>query len=470
MRDLGVGLIWSPALAPLCEAGGPVDVVEFEPQTTWEKVGDGPLRHHRPDLEALEQVAALPQPALLHGIGQPFGGLVDDPVPHLDLLRATVEALDPPWVSEHLSLNRVAVGSEVHETGFLLPPRQIPAGAQRAAEAVRRYGEALGRPVAFETGVNYFRPRPDELPDGEYFARVADTADSGILLDLHNLWCNQRNGRAAIDDVLARLPLERVWEVHLAGGDGLDGVHLDAHRGGVDPELLEIAAAVVPRLPNLGALLYEVLPEHLAEIGIDGVARQLDALHALWTVRPPRSSTVPVSASPALELRPSDLDDLTAWERAVADVASGRRPGPPFADLSDDPGAPVYRRLVTEFRQAALARCLRHTTTALLLGLGSDGARFLIDDCHRAGPPDPYAAVEAERTARELVRRQAVWGHLPHVAEVLAFEHALLRAALFQERSRVRWTAAPDAVLTALAAGRWPTDVRAVDAVLEIAG
>jgi uncharacterized protein len=46
---------------------------------------------------------------------------------------------------------------------------------------------------------------------------------------LHNLWCNQLNGRQQVLDVLAELPLDRVWEVHLAGGKEMDGLWLDAH-------------------------------------------------------------------------------------------------------------------------------------------------------------------------------------------------------------------------------------------------
>jgi hypothetical protein len=35
-------------------------------------------------------------------------------------------------------------------------------------------------PIAVETGVNYLRPRPDELPDGEFVAQVVEAADCGI--------------------------------------------------------------------------------------------------------------------------------------------------------------------------------------------------------------------------------------------------------------------------------------------------
>src|SRR6185312_12432178 len=60
-----------------------------------------------------------------------------------------------------------------------------------------------------------------------------------------------------------------VWEVHLAGGMALDGYWLDAHSDAVAPALLELTAEIVPRLPNLGAIVFEILPQHLPRIGID---------------------------------------------------------------------------------------------------------------------------------------------------------------------------------------------------------
>ena len=148
--------------------------------------------------------------------------------------------------------------------GFLMPPLQTQAQAELAADNIRRRRAATGLPFAFETGVNYFAPRHGEMPDGEFFATVADAADCGILLDLNNLWVNQKNGRAPIEEVLAALPLERVWEVHLAGAEFAHGFWLDAHCGAIDPDLAAIAAEVAPDLPNLGAIIFEVAPDRLA--------------------------------------------------------------------------------------------------------------------------------------------------------------------------------------------------------------
>ena len=148
-----------------------------------------------------------------------------------------------------------------------MPPLQTEAGARLAARNITRRAAALGKPFAFETGVNYFAPRPCEMPDGEFFRTIAEAADCGILLDLTNLWANHKNGRADIHDVLACLPLERVWEVHLAGLEFAHGHWLDAHSNAVDDELVEIASDVVADLPNLGAIIFEIAPDRVDRFG-----------------------------------------------------------------------------------------------------------------------------------------------------------------------------------------------------------
>jgi uncharacterized protein len=462
MRELGVGLVYWSALTPLFESGDAA-VLELEPQTLWSKSGTSSGYSYRLNESLFESIAELPQPKLMHGVGQPLGGTVDDPMDHMPLLRRMADRLQPAWVSEHLSFNRVHRGGRATECGFLLPPPQTYAATRVAAANVRRYGRALGRPVAFETGVNYFRPAGD-LDDGKYFRAVAEQADSGILLDLHNLWCNERNGRQRVVDALEQMPLDRVWEVHFAGGMALDGYWLDAHSHGIPAELLELAATVIPRLHSVGALIFEILPEHLPNIGIDGVHRQLESLHELWQLRPARHlqvrrSTRAETAAPSL----ADVAEVRAWEVAVAEGLHGRG-----GELAAEPGAAVLRRLIADFRSASLTRGLRYTITALLAGAGVEPTRRLLDEYFRSSPPDAYAAVESDGFARFLGRKDVV-GQVPYLAEILAFEKALLSATLYGESSEVRWTTDPTRLLEGLDAGRLPNDLPAMPSRMTIA-
>ena len=453
-RQLGVGLIYWSGLAPLFEAGV-VDVLELEPQTIWEKVAWSGEWRYRVNHALLDRVASYPQPKLLHGVGQPLGGVTPDPVEHVTQLKQAVRRLRPAWVSEHLSFNRFHGPHGPVEVGFLLPPRQSPASVRVAAANIRAYREALGCPVAFETGVNYLQARGDELPDGDFFADVAETASCGILLDLHNLWCNEVNGRARVLDVIDRLPLDRVWEIHLAGGAPHHGYWLDSHSSGVPEPLVDLAAEVIARLPSLGAINFEVLPEHLDAVGLDAVQQQVEQLRGLWRLRPAqgwRSSEHAAGAADCPTV--ADEAEVREWERRLA--AAITRPG-------TDPGLTVYKGLIVDARSGGLARTLRYTMTALLTSLGGRETRRLLDAYFAVYPPDAYAAVEAHHFARYLRARPGLLSTVPYLDEILAFEHALVRATLFGTSSDLRWTVDPASLLESLESGRPPAHLPAID-------
>jgi uncharacterized protein (UPF0276 family) len=157
---------------------------------------------------------------------------------------------------------------------LLLPPVLTAGSADAVAESIVRLREGTGLAVLPENppGAVYL----GELHLLDYFARVADRADTGLLLDCAHLAIYQR---LAGLDALAGLdgfPLDRVIELHVAGGRevDLDGLRLvdDSH----DPEPLEdtwrIFEHVVPRAPHLRAVVYECEKNRPADV-VDNFAR-----------------------------------------------------------------------------------------------------------------------------------------------------------------------------------------------------
>ena len=132
---------------------------------------------------------------------------------------------------------------------------------------------------------------------------MAEGADCGILLDLHNVYTNAINGRQPVDEFIAQLPLERVWEVHLAGGFWMDGYWLDAHSGPMPMPLVRHARDVVSRLPRLGAIIFEIYPSFVESTGVDEICRQLELLRELWTLR---GTAADVAPRPTRAQRPND--------------------------------------------------------------------------------------------------------------------------------------------------------------------
>ena len=226
-------------------------------------------------------LGTLPQRVLTHGVGYPVGGTICDQKDHVPEFRVWNRELGVSWTSEHLSILHVRAGSRLQSCGFLMPPVQTDSGVRLAAQNNVERRALLDLPFAFETGVNYFSLCDDELPDGEFFAAVVEEADCGILLDLTNLWINQKNGRARIRDIMSCLPLERVWEVHLAGVEIERGYRVDAHSRETDLDLVALTAEILPSLRNLGAIVFELVPERVSSFGERAYLQEIETLNRL---------------------------------------------------------------------------------------------------------------------------------------------------------------------------------------------
>lgn len=429
-HGLGVGIIWWPALDALCrESEGLVDVIEAEPETFWAPASDG--LSFRSSLG--ESLRHLHQPKLLHGVGAPLGGTCPPPEGHLVALARDVAELRPEYVSEHLSLTRFrpAPGARPLAAGFMLPPLQSQSGVLLAAANIRRRRAVLGNiPLAVETPVSYLPPAAGEWPDGSFVGAVAEAADCGILLDLHNIWCNARNGRQTVAAFCHALPLDRVWELHLAGGQSEDGYHLDAHAGLVEQELMEITADLVPRLPNLRAIVFETMPEWVAKVGLDAIGRQLGRLKDIWNTR--RTA----GENPAAAVRlwpPSDppYTDPEAWETLLG-CAINRMPQPEIGKgakawwRSAQPAIALYRKLVAEGRANAALFAAPLTIKLLLRHSGGPATRRILAEFSSKFPPGYTAADEARALFEFLSASQpAVLG----LREAIASDAAALDGA-----------------------------------------
>jgi uncharacterized protein (UPF0276 family) len=450
---LGVGVTYSPAIEELLQRCPELfDVLEIEPQTLWTRLRDGPP-YFRVRPEMLSHLAGLPGRKLIHSVGTPVGGTVAPEAEQLELLRQMVEQFDAPWASDHLSYNQ----TPEFATGFFLPPRQTPAGVATVTAAIGTLQRGLGVPIAVETGVNYLRRRSDELPDGVFVAEVVRTADCGLLLDMHNVFANALNGRQPVDEFLGEIPLERVWEMHLAGGMELDGFWLDAHSGAIPDPLFALCESLVPRLPNLSAIIFEIFPSFVPLVGLDLVRRQIERLHELWELRRPAVGPQP-APPPRARRAVAEADALApqAWERALGELVIGRQCANPHAmELAKDRGVQLIEGLIHEFRASMIVGVLRLTSRLLMLALGTDAFRTILHSYWSTSPPLMYASLEADAFASHVLSLDLA---VPYLSDVLQFEQAVV-ATLTDDKTRVAtFGCEPLPLLRALAAGSLPQE------------
>jgi uncharacterized protein len=157
----------------------------------------------------------------------------------------------------------------------LMPPVLDVDSAAAMARAVARVQQATGMACLPENPPATVYLGPLHILD--YFARVADASGCGLLLDCAHLAIFQRaRGHAPLTG-LDGFPLERVIELHVAGGserverDGFAWVE-DDHAPEPLPDTWEIFRHVAARAPNLKAVVYECERNAPHEV-VDGFAR-----------------------------------------------------------------------------------------------------------------------------------------------------------------------------------------------------
>jgi len=456
--QLGPGAIYLRSLDDLFRSNADlIKVAEIEPQILWTK-GTAPGSLPRSNPLELRQISALPQQLLTHGVGYPIGGTICDHEIHVGEFRRWTEELASPWTSEHLSILDVRGARGSENCGFLMPPLQTERQVRLAAENIERRRAAIGRPFAFETGVNYFAPRDCEMPDGEFFAAIAEAADCGILLDLTNLWVNDRNGRAKIGEVLASLPLERVWEVHLAGIEFVRGYWLDAHSRGIDPELAALTSEVVASLPNLGAIIFEMAPDRVSSFGAKAFLREMETIHCLWDsaslfAARPEKATVRQTFTEIDSPIPEEWEQFLANQMLLADDRLAVDGVPLPMRPEDERSFAIYAHMVASFRAGTIAELLENTTRLLLIAIGEEALRDLVGRYISATPPMIFPTDEALGFRRFMDANPIA---VPGLEEMLRFEATLIEAAANSVTIRATFTKDIDTMLVDIAAGRLP--------------
>ncbi len=172
-------------------------------------------------------------------------------------VRALCEVLRPAWICGDAGLWHFGRRDRGHM--LLLPPVLIAEAVAPMAEGIVALRAATGLEVLPENppGTAFV----GDLHLLEFFARVAEAADTGLLLDCAHLAMYQRlTGRAPLDG-LDHLPWDRVIELHVAGGreheqDGFRWIE-DEHGPELLPDTWAIAQVAMRRASNLRAVVVE---------------------------------------------------------------------------------------------------------------------------------------------------------------------------------------------------------------------
>jgi len=183
-------------------------------------------------------------PLVLHGVSLSLGS--DEPLnpEHLLRLKQLVAEVQPALVSDHLCWT----GLGGHNSHDLLPLPFTEEAVWRCAVKICQIQEQLGRRILVENISTYLRFEGTPMKEWEFVSAVLEEADCGLLLDINNVYLNSRNHGFDPVQYIESLPVDRVYQFHLAGQQVQDGDYvIDTHDDSISETVWELYRTAVRR-------------------------------------------------------------------------------------------------------------------------------------------------------------------------------------------------------------------------------
>jgi uncharacterized protein (UPF0276 family) len=291
---LGVGFTYQPGLRaalPVCQ--DLIDFFELSPDLLCRegRPGNGSGLHYHPQLlaEALEGCAE--KPLVVHGLGLSIGSVSGWNNSYLRILDILHSRRPFVWHSEHLGFFKATDpdGRSLH-SGIPLPLPFTEEALDLLVPRAEALGGRYGVPFLLENLTYYLPglPRDGGRDEIAFLNDLTERSGCGLLLDLYNFHCNAVNFGFDAREALARLRLDRVVEIHVAGGSSHDGFLLDVHSDAVPEPVWDLLEWAAPRTPHLSGIVYELLEQALPIMGVEGIHRELERVLQIWetSVRP----------------------------------------------------------------------------------------------------------------------------------------------------------------------------------------
>jgi hypothetical protein len=190
-------------------------------------------------------------PVALHGVSMSIGsadGLRRD---YLLRLKALVAAVDPLYVSDHLSWSRTGRFNS-HD---LLPLPYTDEALDVVCANIGRAQDALGRAMLFENPSSYLAFADAPMTEWEFLARMCERTGCGLLLDVNNVFVSACNHGFDPFAYLDGIPAQHVRQIHLAGHSQGDGLLIDTHDQPVPDGVWPLYAHAVARCGPVATMI-----------------------------------------------------------------------------------------------------------------------------------------------------------------------------------------------------------------------
>lgn len=208
-----------------------------------------------------QRLADLGVPVLFHPSCLNLCGPDANPPALLAAVQHHLDTVDSAWLAQDIAACFVGEtpGYSI-QLGYFVPPVLNRDGLALAIDRVREVTAAIDRPLLLEPAPVTFQL--GDMSIFEWLGELSRETDCGLLLDAGHVVSHQLAlGQRGLTEGLDLLPLDRVVEVHLAGGviepAGPDQLYIDAHDLPVLPEVWTVFDHLLRSCPQLKAVCLE---------------------------------------------------------------------------------------------------------------------------------------------------------------------------------------------------------------------
>lgn len=283
---LGVGMLYNAALPEYLERHiDNVDYIEIIPDMFWSDEGRGasPRFVELPRWKRQLDWIAARTPLTAHNIGMSLGTVDYFDREYVEFMRGMNEAYRFRWHSDHLSFLKLPTkGPHDHNAGIAVPVPYDDEYLEMIGAKVDFITGEIALPFLLENNV-YFVEYPDQdYTETAFVNKMTGAHDCHILLDIHNLYANSVNCGVKTRAYIDELDMTKVLEMHIAGGNEMNGMYYDSHSGPCPDAVWELLDYAVARAPNLRGITFEFHESYFPLLRFDGLNRQMELARGIW--------------------------------------------------------------------------------------------------------------------------------------------------------------------------------------------
>ena len=190
-------------------------------------------------------------PVALHGVSMSIGSADGLDPAYLARLKALVDAVEPLFVSDHLSWSRHGSFNS-HD---LLPLPYTPEALDIVCANIGHAQDILQRPMLIENPSSYIAFDGSVMTEWAFIDAMCARTGCYLLLDVNNIFVSAANHGFDPLAYLAGIPADRVRQVHLAGHSRGADMLIDTHDQPVPPSVWALYAQAIERIGPVATMI-----------------------------------------------------------------------------------------------------------------------------------------------------------------------------------------------------------------------